>query len=125
MKIYQVDSFTNEKFKGNPAGVMILGEELPTQTMQSIAMEMNLSETAFVIMKDNKYLIRFFTPIQEVPLCGHAALAAAHIMYEIGQVKSSKNITFYAENDTLSFSNTTNGIAMNLPVWSLEKKPTP
>ncbi len=80
MKIWQVDSFTNEPFKGNPAGVMILKEALSETLMQNIAFEMNLSETAFVYLIEGKNpLIRFFTPIAEIDLCGHATLAAAHI----------------------------------------------
>jgi PhzF family phenazine biosynthesis protein len=80
MKIWQVDSFAKEPFKGNPAGVMILHEPLSNALMQSIAFEMNLSETAFVLLSQNNLpLIRFFTPMVEIELCGHATLAAAHI----------------------------------------------
>jgi len=80
MKLYQVDSFTSVPFKGNPAGVCILEKFPDVSLMQSIAMEMNLSETAFVEMKEGVYKIRFFTPTEEVPLCGHATLASAHIL---------------------------------------------
>lgn len=81
MKIWQVDSFANEPFKGNPAGVMILEAALSDNLMQNIAFEMNLSETAFVLLtEDTAPLIRFFTPMLEIELCGHATLAAAHII---------------------------------------------
>jgi len=79
-----VDSFTNEPFKGNPAGVCILENDLGTTQMHTIAKELGLSETAF-IKKDassNKYTIRFFSPKMEIPLCGHATLAASQVLFE-------------------------------------------
>ena len=82
--IYQVDAFTTEAFKGNPAGVCILDNEPETVWMQNIAMEMNLSETAFVFPGPESWMIRFFTPAVEMNLCGHATLSASHIMYESG-----------------------------------------
>jgi PhzF family phenazine biosynthesis protein len=88
--IYQVDAFTTEAFKGNPAGVCIL-EQQPTQEwMQNIAMEMNLSETAFILPQKDFFLIRFFTPEAEMKLCGHATLSASHILYETEVVKGNK-----------------------------------
>ena len=82
MKVYHVDSFTGELFRGNPAGVCLLGEDwLPEETMRNIAMENNLSETAFVIERNGTRSIRWFTPVDEVPLCGHATLAAAHVLF--------------------------------------------
>lgn len=85
--IYQVDSFTDEIFKGNPAGVMILDSEVDSETMQKIAYEMNLSETAFDLQDSDKFKIWFFTPTVEVPICGHATLASAHILYTLGVIK--------------------------------------
>ena len=78
--LYQVDSFTDTPFKGNPAGVMILDKETSSDWMQQIATEMNLSETAFLIPKVDDFQIRFFTPTKEVPLCGHATLARGPIL---------------------------------------------
>jgi len=72
IETYIVDSFTNESFKGNPAGVCILSEDIGVAQMQSIAKELGLSETAFIKKLDNdsnKYLIRFFSPKMEIPLC--------------------------------------------------------
>ena len=82
MKIFTADSFTDTIFAGNPAGICIL-ERFPTeQDMQSIAAEVNLSETAFVVpVSENSFNIRWFTPSVEVALCGHATLAAAHILW--------------------------------------------
>jgi len=82
LKFWQVDSFTNEPFKGNPAAVFVLHEEIPDSLMQNIAVEMNLSETAFLLFrKEKKPTLRWFTPVVEVDLCGHATLAAAHIYF--------------------------------------------
>ena len=81
MKIYQVDAFAEKLFEGNPAAVCLVGDVWPTDgLMQNIAAENNLSETAFVTTGDVMG-IRWFTPVAEVPLCGHATLAAAHVMF--------------------------------------------
>lgn len=82
LTMYQVDAFSSRLFGGNPAAVLALpGEWLPESMMQRIAMENNLSETAFVVKKDGDYSIRWFTPELEVDLCGHATLAAAHVLF--------------------------------------------
>jgi len=81
-KIYQVDTFTDQAFRGNPAGVCPLEEWLPDNLMQDIATEMNLSETAFFVATDKGNHIRWFTPTTEVRFCGHATLASAHIIFE-------------------------------------------
>ena len=78
--IYQVDAFTSEVFKGNPAAVCPLEEWLPDEVMQKIAQENNLSETAFFINKDDLFDIRWFTPISELDLAGHPTLATAHVI---------------------------------------------
>ncbi|MGY6647381.1 PhzF family phenazine biosynthesis protein [Wenyingzhuangia sp. IMCC45574] len=123
--IYQVDAFTTEAFKGNPAGVMILEKRLDEKTMQSIAMEMNLSETAFVYGNGELYEIRFFTPTVEIPLCGHATLASAHILYETGIKKESETIHFKAKGGDLSIHKTPSGIQMSFPSYTVSKIDTP
>ncbi len=83
-KIYQVDAFTDKVFGGNPAGVVIDAEGLSEEQMKQIAKEMNLSETAFVFTskeKDYDYIVKFFTPTQEVELCGHATIATCYTIY--------------------------------------------
>lgn len=80
-KIYQVDAFAGEIFKGNPAAVCPLDEWLSDEIMQKIAMENNLAETVFYVKNDGQYDIRWFTPAVEVDLCGHATLAAAFILF--------------------------------------------
>jgi len=80
MKYFIVDAFTDERFKGNPAGVCLLDEWLDDDTMQAIAFENNLSETAFVVKRENHYDLRWFTPDVEIDLCGHATLASAFVV---------------------------------------------
>lgn len=82
LEIYQVDAFASEVFRGNPAAVCIHAEWLPDGPMQQIAEENNLSETAFVVPAGDKFEIRWFTPLMEVELCGHATLAAAHVLFK-------------------------------------------
>jgi len=81
LRIYQVDAFTDKVFSGNPAAVCPLNEWLPDSVMQNIALENNLSETAFYVKQGNEYMIRWFTPAVEVDLCGHATLATAHVLF--------------------------------------------
>jgi PhzF family phenazine biosynthesis protein len=88
LPIYIADAFTTNVFGGNPAAICPLHEWLPDKTMQSLAAENNLSETAFIIEEDDHYRIKWFTPTTEVNLCGHATLASAHIFYtELGHTK--------------------------------------
>ena len=80
--IYQIDTFTDERFHGNPAAVCILNDWLPDETLQDIAAENNLAETAFVVVKDSFFELRWFTPKIEMDLCGHATLATAYVYKE-------------------------------------------
>ncbi len=79
--IYQADAFTEKLFGGNPAAICPLDEWLPDETMQKIAIENNLAETAFFVKNDTGYKLRWFTPEYEIDLCGHATLASAHILF--------------------------------------------
>src|SRR5262245_58039995 len=83
LRMYQVDAFASKVFRGNPAAVVPLLEWLEATTMQAIAAENNLSETAFFLPNDGHYHLRWFTPTHEVPLCGHATLAAAFIVFTV------------------------------------------
>lgn len=119
--IYQVDAFTDELFKGNPAGVMLLENQfLEEELMLNIVKEMNVSEVAFVLPKGNHFDIRFFTPKAEVPLCGHATLSAAHILYELNLVSKSESIVFQAPKDQLEISLTSEGYQMKFPEYILQ-----
>lgn len=119
--IYQVDAFTDELYKGNPAGVMIVEKSFEPELMQSIASEMNLSETAFVIPNGPFFQIRYFTPIKEVPLCGHATLASAHIVYELGLKDDTENIIFHAQNAVLTISKEGDWLSMRFPQYPIQQ----
>jgi PhzF family phenazine biosynthesis protein len=83
LQIFQVDAFTSKPFGGNPAAIVPLDEWLPAETMQSIALENNLSETAFFVCEGDHYALRWFTPTFEIDLCGHATLAAAFVIFNV------------------------------------------
>ena len=116
MKTYFVDSFTNQKFKGNPAAVCIIENELDNATMQSIAAEIGFSETAFIKKSgSSKYSIRFFTPKMEIPLCGHATLASSKIIFDTTGIE---NISFInCGNVELTVSKKNSKIVMQFPVY--------
>src|SRR6476620_5626299 len=82
LKIYQVDAFTKESFHGNPAAIVPLDAWLPAETMQNIALENNLAETAFFVPEGDGFGLRWFTPTVEMDLCGHATLGSAFVLYE-------------------------------------------
>ena len=90
LKLYQVDAFTDQPFRGNPAAVCILPEPGKETWMQNVASEMNLSETAFLHQGEDGFNLRWFTPAVEVSLCGHATLASAHILWETGLLTSDE-----------------------------------
>jgi PhzF family phenazine biosynthesis protein len=119
--IYQVDAFTNEPFEGNPACVCVLDFEPSVSWMQNIAMEMNLSETAFVFPGQEYRIIRFHTPEAEIQLCGHATLSASHVLYETGLVKAGEEIIFSSKAGELHIRKEEDWITMNFPVFPLEK----
>jgi PhzF family phenazine biosynthesis protein len=116
---YHIDAFTSELFKGNPAGVCILGDKwLPDSVMQNIAFENNLSETAFLINKDGEYHIRWFTPTVEVDLCGHATFAT---FYALSQHEGFKgdSIRFQSASGELRASKNGDLITIDLPAATL------
>ncbi len=94
MKLYQVDSFTDTAFRGNPAAVCIVDEFKDEPWLQAVAAEMNLSETAFVRRDGDEFQLRWFTPCEEVTLCGHATLAAAFVLFHSGIVSTDQDISF-------------------------------
>jgi len=100
--IVQVDAFTERPFSGNPAAVCLLDRPRAKQWMQSVAEEMNLSETAFLLRKDETFQIRWFTPTMEVDLCGHATLAAAHFLWTEEYVSYERKILFDSASGPLS-----------------------
>lgn len=121
-RIYQVDAFTVRPFRGNPAGVCILETKPSVKWMQNIAMEMNLSETAFLFPGLNgKMNIRFYTPEAEIKLCGHATLSACHILFETGMVKQHETIRLFSRAGVLTIRKKGGWIVMNFPSYRLEK----
>lgn len=123
--IYHVDAFTSEPFKGNPAGVCILEREMTGKWMQDIAAEMNLSETAFILKGNKEYPIRFFSPESEVPLCGHATLSSAHILFETGIIGKDEEIIFISKAGKLIIRYSDSWITMNFPSYELDPIKTP
>ena len=99
--IYQVDAFTSKIFKGNPAAVCPLNEWIDQEIMQNIAQENNLSETAFFVKNDEKFDIRWFTPLSELDLAGHPTLATAHVILKELKINSETLIFKTKINDTL------------------------
>ena len=99
--LYIVDAFTNRPFRGNPAAVCLLTGPAEERWMQRLAAEMNLSETAFVRQSGDEFELRWFTPKLEVDLCGHATLAAAHVLYDEGIVPQGTGIRFRTRSGVL------------------------
>lgn len=122
MKIFIVDSFTGVRFKGNPAAVAICTETFSEKEYRDIAQEMNLSETAFLLKKDKTtYDLRWFTPLEEVDLCGHATLAGAHILWEEGWEKKEDPIIFETKSGTLTAYYEDGWIILDFPAQSLKE----
>ena len=100
--LVQVDAFTDKPFKGNPAAVCILPSVREDRWMQDVAAEMNLSETAFLLEQGDGYSLRWFTPLTEVDLCGHATLASAHALWEFGHLPAHRQARFYTRSGLLT-----------------------
>ena len=114
LPIYQVDAFASELFRGNPAAVVPLEEWLPDTVLLSIALENNLSETAYLVPDRNGYHIRWFTPVVEVALCGHATLASAHVVFsELGF--DGETIEFQSKSGSLTVKCGGSGYIMDFP----------
>lgn len=124
LTIYQVDAFSENVFKGNPAAIIPLECWINDELMQNIAMENNISETAFFVKKDNKYEIRWFTPDYEIELCGHATLASAFIINNF--IEKTNNISFYSHlSGELSVNVKEDLYELNLPRREIEQAELP
>ncbi len=113
--IIQVDAFTDQPFKGNPAAVCILSRHRDETWMQNVAREMNLSETAFLEKRDDSFNLRWFTPSVEVELCGHATLASAHALWEIGHINLKDQARFFTKSGLLTAELKDGWIEMDFP----------
>lgn len=126
MKTYIVDSFTDHAFKGNPAGVCLAEAPVSEALMQSIATELGFSETAFVVPKPNgeHFSIRYFSPIMEIPLCGHATLASSKVLFH--QDSKLEKIQFVTGHQVeLNITRFGDRIQMEFPVYETEPRHVP
>ena len=121
--LYQVDAFTDRLFGGNPAAVCPLAEWLPDATMQAIAAENNLAETAFFVAQGEGYLLRWFTPTVEVELCGHATLASGYVVTRILR-PDRRSVRFDTlKAGSLEVARDGDLLAMDFPAWPPETQP--
>ena len=125
LEIFQVDAFTDRPFAGNPAGVCVLAKAVDDAWMQNLANEMNLSETAFLHQHKDGYNLRWFTPKVEVDLCGHATLAGAHILWEVGYLAADKEARFSTRSGLLTAVRKDTWIELNFPSEPEEKTTAP
>jgi PhzF family phenazine biosynthesis protein len=112
--IFQVDAFASRRFAGNPAAVMPMDRFLDDVALQAIAAENNLAETAFLVPEGSDYRLRWFTPVTEVPLCGHATLASAAVIMERLEPARTR-VVFHSASGPLTVSRTDRGYVMDFP----------
>lgn len=124
IKFYQVDAFTDKLFGGNPAGVCPLDDWLPEEVMQNVAFENNLPETAFFVNNGSDYELRWFTPLAEVDLCGHATLASAHVLFDHLDY-NRKEIVFHTKSGELRVRKDNGKLTLNFPTDIVRKIETP
>lgn len=115
LRIVQVDAFTATPFAGNPAAVCVLPAPRDERWMQDVAREMNLSETAFLLRRDDGFNLRWFTPVVEVDLCGHATLASAHVLWEDGHLEPAAQARFHTRSGLLTAVRQGDWIEMDFP----------
>ena len=115
MRLIQVDAFTAEPFRGNPAAVCILDDRRDDAWMAAVAREMNLSETAFLERRDDGWGLRWFTPAIEVDLCGHATLASAHVLWELKLAAPDELLRFHTRSGVLTARRADDRIVLDFP----------
>ncbi len=125
LRYFVVDAFTDRPFSGNPAAVVPLAEWKDDAWLQSVAMEMNLSETAFVLKEGDGYRLRWFTPKVEVALCGHATLASAHVLWSEGYVADDGEIRFHTKTGLLKAARNKSLIELDFPTVPSSPAPPP
>ena len=124
LPIFQIDAFTTRRFSGNPAAVIPMEGFLEDATLQAIAAENNLAETAFLVRDSGDYKLRWFTPLTEVPLCGHATLASAAVVMERLEPGRS-GVVFHSASGPLTVTRAEAGYVMNFPARPSEPIPAP
>lgn len=120
MKQYIVDAFTNKPFSGNPAAICVMDEWPSQESMMKLAMENNLSETAFIVKEEAGYHLRWFTPGTEVELCGHATLASSFVILNFYE-KDSDEVHFNTLSGELVIKRKNNRYEMNFPTYDLKE----
>jgi PhzF family phenazine biosynthesis protein len=123
--MFQVDAFTSQPFKGNPAAVCLPETPLSAELMQSIAAENNVSETAFVTKEEDGFRLRWFSPTVEIDLCGHATLASAHILWQEGILTAGEVARFHTRSGLLTAMQKEDWIELNFPVSPYDPKELP
>src|ERR1700722_16446414 len=118
--ITQIDSFTNQPFAGNPAAVCLLAEPREESWMQLVAREMNLAETAFLLAREDGFDLRWFTPVTEVDLCGHATLASAHFLWEDRHLPQGQQARFHTRSGLLTAEKSGSWIEIDFPATPAE-----
>jgi len=124
-RIYQVDSFTDRAFSGNPAGVCILESAADEEWMQNVAREMAISETSFLYPENGGYNLRWFAPDAEVDLCGHGTLATAHILWEKNYLERDETASFFTKSGLLTARLKGEWIELDFPVLPEESLDAP
>ena len=122
MKQYVVDAFTDKPFSGNPAAVCVMDRWISDEFMMKLAMENNLSETAFIVQDGDNYRLRWFTPVKEVELCGHATLASAFVVLNYYE-KNSDFVCFKTVSGVLKVYKRGNSFEMDFPTYELKEIP--
>jgi PhzF family phenazine biosynthesis protein len=125
LSITQVDAFADKPFAGNPAAVCVLPEARDAAWMQAVGLEMNLSETAFLVRRPDGFDLRWFTPSVEVDLCGHATLASAHVLWEEGHLDPAEQARFHTRSGLLTADKTGHWIEMDFPAKPEQPAPAP
>lgn len=123
--VWTVDAFADRPFSGNPASVCVADDLPDDETMQSIAAEMNHAETAFLAAAGDSWRLRWFTPQAEVELCGHATLAAAHVLWETGRTSCDTRLAFDTASGRLTAGREEERIALDFPAEPAEPIPAP
>lgn len=125
VQIFQIDSFARKPFAGNPAAVCLLDSARDEDWMQNLAKEMNLSETAFLYKRSDGFALRWFTPSREVELCGHATLAAAYALWQIGILKPDQKAQFYTKSGLLTAQKREDWIELDFPAEPIKQVDAP
>jgi PhzF family phenazine biosynthesis protein len=125
LTVVQVDAFTAQPFAGNPAAVCVLDEPAEEPWMRNVASEMNLSETAFLNLREGGYDLRWFTPTTEVELCGHATLASAHVLWQSGRLALSEPARFHTLSGLLTAERHADWIEMDFPAMPAQPAEPP